>query len=112
LAKRPDDRFQNPAQLSAALASCTDQLGLAPARVALPAYWSNWTSRPVPLGRHAAWLIPTVLLVLGVLGLGLWWNHQAAPPEFTDLQLSAPAASGEGTLPTARAGGLPANELD
>ena len=50
LAKRPEDRFQTPADLSAALASCTDQLGLAPVQVALPAYWSNWTSRPARLG--------------------------------------------------------------
>jgi serine/threonine protein kinase len=93
LAKLPEERFQNPAELSAALASCTDQLGLAPAQVALPAYWSNWTSRPARLGRHAAWLVPTTMLLAGVLGLALWWNHEATPPEFPELRIPATAAT-------------------
>jgi hypothetical protein len=87
LAKRPEDRFQTPAELSAALAGCTDQLGLAPAQVALRAYWSTWAPRPARLRRHAAWLMPTVVLLVSVFGLALWWNHEATLPEFSDLQI-------------------------
>src|SRR5262245_2922842 len=96
LSKRPEDRFQTPADLSAALAGCTDQLGLSPANVALPAYWSNWASRPGRLGRHAAWLVPTAMLLAVVLGLALWWNHEATPPDFPELQIP-PAAAAAGT---------------
>ena len=38
--------FKLRPSLSAALAGCTDQLGLAPVQVALPAYWTNWAPRP------------------------------------------------------------------
>ncbi len=93
LAKRPEDRFQTPAELSAALAGCTDQLGLAPMQVALPAYWSNWAPRPPRLGRHAPWLVPSAMLLVGVLGLALWWNHEATPPAFSELQIPAPPAT-------------------
>ena len=43
LAKRPEDRFQTPMELSAAFTSCIEQLGLTPPAAALPVY----------LGRHA-----------------------------------------------------------
>jgi hypothetical protein len=93
LAKRPEDRFQTPTDLTAELASCTDQIGLAPGQIALRAYWSNWVSRPTGLGRHAAWLVPSVLLLIGVLGLALWWNHEATPPEFPELRIPASQAT-------------------
>src|SRR5919206_283888 len=37
LAKRPEDRFQTPVELSAALTRCLEQLGLSPPIAALPA---------------------------------------------------------------------------
>jgi serine/threonine protein kinase len=102
LAKLPEDRFQTPSALSAALAGCTDQLGLAPVQVALPAYWTNWASRPVPIGRHTAWIVTSVLLLAGVLALALWWNHEATPPSFSELQIprrAAAAGDENGRLP-------------
>jgi serine/threonine-protein kinase len=87
LAKRPDDRFATPSDLSAALASCGEQMGLAPGQVSLPAYWPKATATPQPLRQHAAWLVPTVLLVLGVLWLAIVWNRAVPPQEFPKLQI-------------------------
>jgi serine/threonine-protein kinase len=97
LAKRSEDRFQNPSELSAALFSCIEQLGLAAPAVAMPAY------RPRGLAatkwrRHAPWLVPATLLVLSVLILGLAWKRQAVPPAFPELQIPdtmAPSETGD-----------------
>ena len=45
LAKQPDERFQTPLDLSAALTSCVEQLGLAPPAAALPAYMGTGRRR-------------------------------------------------------------------
>jgi serine/threonine-protein kinase len=85
LAKRPEDRFQNPAVLSAALLGCMEQLGLSAPAAAIPMYrprrfiLSSWWRR------HAAWLVPTVLLLLSVVVLGLVWSRQAETPAFSEL---------------------------
>jgi serine/threonine-protein kinase len=106
LAKRPEDRFQNPNELAAALVGCIEQLGIAPPQVALPAYWSNWVPRPTWWRRHAAWLVPAALLLAAVLVLGLRWNSEAASPRFPPLKISnteqtaAPAASAIGDRDT------------
>ncbi len=87
LAKRPEDRFQTPTELSAALAGCIDQLGLAPPQAALSAYWTNWVSHPTGWRRHAPWLIPAAVLLAAVLALGIKWHREAATPAFTELQI-------------------------
>jgi len=88
LAKRPQDRFQNPNELAAALVGCIEQLGIAPPQVALPAYWSNWAPQTTWWRRHAAWLVPAVLLLAAILVLALRWNSEAATPAFPPLQIS------------------------
>ena len=96
LAKRPEDRFQNPNELAGALVGCIEELGIAPPQVALPAYWSSWVPRPSWRRRHAPWLVPAVLLVAGVLFLALRWNSEATSPEFPPLQSpdsASPASS-------------------
>jgi serine/threonine-protein kinase len=86
LAKRPEDRFQNPAELAAALHGCVDQLGLSaaphvmPYRSPLPGPTGGWR-------RHAAWLVPTVVLLAGVFVLGLKWHFATPPPQFPELQI-------------------------
>src|SRR4029079_9496056 len=42
LAKQPDERFQTPLDLAAALTSCVEQLGLAPPAAALTGYLGTW----------------------------------------------------------------------
>jgi serine/threonine-protein kinase len=98
LAKRPEDRFANPTELAAALVGCIDQLGIAPPQVALPAYWTDWVRRPTWWRRHAPWLVPVALMLLGVLALGIKWHSEAVPAAFPGLQIPAstsPAAANE-----------------
>jgi serine/threonine-protein kinase len=87
LAKRPEDRFQTPADLSAALAGCLEQLGLTPPPVALPAFWAS----PVPPASwwrsNLTWLVPFVLLVMAVLALGIKWHFDARSRTFPKLQI-------------------------
>jgi serine/threonine-protein kinase len=87
LAKRPEDRFQTPAELSAALAGCIDQLGLVPPQVVLPAVSMTWVSRSTWWRGNLTWLVPVVLLVVVVLALGIKWHREASPTDFPDLQI-------------------------
>jgi serine/threonine-protein kinase len=100
LAKRPDDRFQNPAELLAALISVTEQLGMAFPQISLPVSWPAVLTQISWWRRHVFWLIPAALLLLTVLALELIWSRQQSTPDFPPLQL--PAATGEtpaGELP-------------
>jgi serine/threonine-protein kinase len=92
LAKRPEDRFPNPHELAAALLNCLEQLGISPARVAMPAYWTDWAPRPSWWRRHAPWIVTVALLLMSVLALGLRWRQEAPPPVFPKLQTSAATA--------------------
>src|SRR3954463_10835595 len=90
LAKQPEERFQTPLDLAAALTSCIEQLGLTPPAAALPAYMGTW-SPPRPFWpRHAPWMIPAALLLVIVLVLGIVWHGQASPPAFQDEKLRIP----------------------
>ncbi len=87
LAKRPDDRFQNPPELSASILRCMEQIGVAAPAVAVPAYRFRRFAAASWWRRHAAWLVPTVLLFLSVLILGVRWNREAVAPAFPKLQI-------------------------
>lgn len=93
LAKRPEDRFQTPVELSAALTGCIEQLGLAPPPVALPAYMGTWRPPNRFWQRHAAWVIPAVLLVAIVTILGIVWHLQASAPAFRELSIPTSSKS-------------------
>jgi eukaryotic-like serine/threonine-protein kinase len=97
LAKRPEERFQTPVELSAALTGCIEQLGLTPPQVALPAYMGTWTPPNQFWRRHAAWLIPAALLVAIVTVLGIVWHRQAAEPAFPELRIP-PTLQSEGAI--------------
>jgi serine/threonine-protein kinase len=89
LAKRPEDRFQSPTDLVAALAECSDQLGLSPYRVAAPAAFPHWSPRRTFWRRHAPWLAPSAVLLLIVLALAIKWRLDAQPAAFSDLRVPA-----------------------
>jgi serine/threonine-protein kinase len=92
LAKKPDERFQTPIDLSVALTSCVEQLGLSPPAAALPTYIGSWT-HPTPFWRqHAHWIIPAALLLVIVLVLGIVWHGETSPPTFLDQKLRIPEA--------------------
>lgn len=87
LAKRPEDRFQTPVELSAALTACIEQLGLVPPPVALPSYMGTWTPPSNFWRRHAAWLVPAALLFVIVLILGIVWHRDVSPAAFPELRV-------------------------
>jgi serine/threonine protein kinase len=111
LAKLPDERFQTPLDLAAALTSCVEQLGLSPA-AALPAYMGTWSPPSQFWRRHAPWIVPAALLLLIVLVLGIVWHGEASPPAFQDQELMIPAALKQQDAPKAmpsRAGNVEPN---
>jgi serine/threonine-protein kinase len=95
LAKQPEDRFQNPADLCAALAQCIDEVGVAAPPAVLPVFPRrlNWVPRGTWWRRHAPWLVPIVLLLISVAALGIKWRFDAVAPALPELNL--PAAAGE-----------------
>jgi serine/threonine protein kinase len=96
LAKRPEDRFQNPAELLAALIAVTEQLGIAYPQISLPVGWSKRLKQATWFERHAPWLVPAALLLLSVLTLGIVWHRQQPPPAFPELR-TLPLSSADET---------------
>jgi eukaryotic-like serine/threonine-protein kinase len=112
LAKRPEDRFQTPVDLSAALASCIEQLGLTPPAAALPIFVGSWSPTPTWWRRHIPWLVPFACLAIAVLILAIVWHREATEPAFPDLQIpqSLPSDQPSGSREPGGTSALPANE--
>jgi serine/threonine-protein kinase len=91
LAKRPEDRFQTPLELSAALTSCIEQLGLSPSPAALPVYLgtASWSPPGQWWQRNAPWAVPFTCLAAAVLILAIVWNRGVVEPDFGALNPSA-----------------------
>jgi serine/threonine-protein kinase len=87
LAKRPEDRFQDPSQLLSALGGRIEPLGAVLQQPALPASWSPPRPARLWLRRHAAWLVATAILTLTVAALAIWWNASNTPVEFPELRI-------------------------
>jgi eukaryotic-like serine/threonine-protein kinase len=111
LAKQPDERFQTPLDLAAALTGCVEQLGLATPAAALPAYMGTWSPPTRFWQQNAPWIIPAALLAVIVLVLGIVWHGEAAPPAFQDQKLMIPESlkqdDGPESLPGTPASGTP-----
>jgi serine/threonine-protein kinase len=87
LAKRPEERFQTPAEVTTALAGCIEEIGLAPAQLGLPAYATTWVPSSGWWRGNLTWLVPVALLFVAVLALGLKWHFEATTPAFTELRI-------------------------
>ncbi|MGD9635984.1 MAG: serine/threonine-protein kinase [Pirellulales bacterium] len=97
LAKRPEDRFQSPAELMSALIAVSEQQGVTYPQASLPI---GWTARPAPttwLRRHSPWVVPAALLLLSVLVLGIVWHRQQPAPAFQELRLESDSGGNTGT---------------
>jgi serine/threonine-protein kinase len=99
LAKRPQDRFQTPFDLSAALTSCVEHLGLTPPAAALPVYMgaTPWSPPVNRWRRHAPWLIPAGCLAAAVLILAIIWRREATEVTFPALRSPQTTQSVEST---------------
>jgi serine/threonine-protein kinase len=90
LAKRPDDRFQNPAELLAALIAVSEQLGVAYPQVSLPLARAMALSRQRSWWRrNNYWLVPATMILLGVGALEVIWRRQQPVVDFPPLQIPA-----------------------
>lgn len=87
LAKRPEDRFQSPAELLAALIAVSEQLGITYPQVSLPVGWTSPQAPATWYRVHAPWLVPAALLLLSVLVLGIVWHRQQPAVEFPELRI-------------------------
>jgi serine/threonine protein kinase len=109
LAKRPEERFQTPVDLSSALTTCIEEMGLTPLAVALPAYVGTWTPPTQFWRRNLPWIVPAALLLVIVLVLGIIWHREAATPAFQDkLQVPASLRNAE---PSKTSRSTPAEQL-
>lgn len=97
LAKRPEDRFQTPTELAAALTRCIEQMGLMPP-AALPAYVGTWSPPRRWWRQHLPWIVPFLLLGISVLVLAIVWRQAVEVPEF--LRPQSPSPSQSKRLPT------------
>jgi len=103
LAKKPDERFDTPLDLAAALTNCIEQLGLAPPAGAMPVYAGTWSRPAQPWRYHAPWAIPVACLAVIAIVLGIIWHNEAVEPEFPEfqypqsLQVEGPANNREPT---------------
>ena len=91
LAKRPEDRFQNPAELLAALIAVSEQLGMAYPQISLPQNWRARAADDSWWRRHSHWLLPAAMLLLAVGALEIVWRRQQPQPVFPPLQIPAAA---------------------
>ncbi len=93
LAKRPEDRFDTPLDLSAALAGIVESAGLSPPQVMLSQYIArrNW-SQQTRWQHHIPWIVPLAVLLLAVAGLAIKWHNEAnVPPTFPEINVPANA---------------------
>jgi hypothetical protein len=72
LAKSPDERYQTPGDLMADLLALAARYDLRiPTPPAIPAATLEATRRRGRIARHLPWLVPTILLAIGVAAMAL-----------------------------------------
>lgn len=112
LAKRPEDRFETPLDLTVALSGFIEHAGIAPTPAAMLAHYAplkHWAPRVNWWRQHAAWLVPAILLIAVVAGLAIKWRLDAnSSRPFQDLQL--PAATKPNADSAGRENAIPLQE--
>ena len=94
LAKKVQDRFQNPAELVGALLAITDELGVPHAQVqARP--WPRRAPRGGRLRWHLPWLIPVALLIGAIFGIQQLFRAARQPTVFPEVQPPNAASDSE-----------------
>jgi serine/threonine-protein kinase len=109
LSKQPEDRYQTPRELIAALAALAEQLDLptrSPHGVALA---------PPPrrrlLDHHLTWLAPTLLLI-GAVFIGEWRARTQEPDDFVFPPIQAPGEASTAQVQAARESGNASTDSD
>jgi len=87
LAKRPEDRFQNPVELAGSLTALADQLGISRPTLAANYYPPRLAPRNQFWSHHAPWLVPAVLLVAAVLALAYVQRPTDPPTAFDPVEV-------------------------
>lgn len=87
LAKLPEARFQTPLELSAALMSCAEELGLASSNAGMPVYRNEWLTPTTWWQRNLAWFVPLVCLIVATIVLAIVWRQAAEEPNFPELKV-------------------------
>jgi len=96
LAKRPEDRFQNPVELAGALTALADHMGITRPSLSANYYPPSIAPRNEFLRNNAPWLVPAILLVSAVLALA--YVQRPTTPSSTFDPVEPPATSSSDTF--------------
>ena len=86
LAKRADRRYQNPAELLGALLALFEELGISHHRTAIPSALQSVSAQTSGWRKHLPWIIPVILLLLGVASFEWFASGNADTAPFLEQE--------------------------